>query len=129
MSPSKKFPRKRGYYVKRADDAFSLWIRKRDKEIFGDTCPLCNQEPIQCAFHWVKRGHFATRWDEENVIGACHSCNFLMEYDPSKFFAWHVAKYGPERLQMLVARGRQHAKFSNADLEEITAKYTERLKQ
>jgi len=71
-----------------ADKLFSLYIRRRDKDL---PCCTCWQfkEDMQCG-HFVTRGEYSVRWDEKNADKQCWLCN-------SKFWGngevWKHGKY------------------------------------
>lgn len=59
------------------DDVFQMYIRYRD----NFTCISCGCKYLVGdklnfhAGHYISRGIYATRWDEENVNGQCRVCN------------------------------------------------------
>lgn len=112
---TKKSARKR--LVALLDKKFSELIRLRDSRLTGGRCVFsCGQE-IQCAFHFISRSKYATRWSEDNAVGSCTSCNYTMEFDPHPFVLWYIKKNGEKAYEALVRRSHVVAGFSTSDLE------------
>ena len=57
----------------KADQLFSVWIRQRDKRCF-----FCSNPATQASHFWG-RANSATRYDPENVDGACGGCQLRHE--------------------------------------------------
>ena len=82
------------------DDTFSYYIRLRDK---GQcyTCRIKKDWKDMDAGHYIKRGHFGTRWNEKNVNCQCRSCN-RFQGGKMAIYALKLEKdYGPGILQEL----------------------------
>ena len=128
----KKKKHKRGYYVDKADKAFSIYIREKTRQRYqSDICPLCESVEIQCNFHWIHKaqGH-SGRWLESNAIGACMGCNGLMERDAFKFFKWYKNNISPTKLDRVYRYiKRTTKKYSNLDLLDIEAKYQKKYNE
>ena len=86
-------------------DQFSFFIRLRDKRANHGLCFYCEKRPIECAMHRVRRGKRSVKYDERNVHGGCHSCNFEDKYNPQKFDAIFIRKLGAPLFFDLVAIG------------------------
>lgn len=86
---------------KKADKALSEYIRFLTKKAFG-ICPLCLKNPIQCCFHILSRRRKCLRWREDNVIGACNTCNFVERNWPDLSRAWYIRRYGADKYLSLV---------------------------
>ena len=57
--------------LKKADEKFSLYIRKRDGRCMHPVgCPVSDIKKLQCS-HYINRAHKATRFDPKNVISLC----------------------------------------------------------
>lgn len=107
--------------MKKADDAFSLYIRARDK-----MCVCCgSQENLQCG-HLFTRGYHPIRWDEENAFCQCRGCNYSHEFDPYPLTAYYLMVYGERKYHELHKKGRTVRKFTIDDLDHIANAFTTR---
>jgi len=87
--------------VRRLDDAVSLMVRERDRDIlcvlsFENGCDPGNR--MQCG-HFIQRERMATRFHPMNVNKECAKCNtsHVSGYRPDKGFPYSLAidaKYG-----------------------------------
>lgn len=115
--------------TRKLDKVFSEFIRLRDSKPYGHKffrCISCGQikayEQMD-AGHFVSRIHKATRWDEENVNGECRACN-RMSADHIIWYQRNLEqKIGRDRVDMLIARGRQTKKWSAWELEMLIEYY------
>ena len=134
--------------MKRADRAFSYFIRQRDANEAG----VCRCISCGAMFHWVAmdNGHFVgrsnqrLRYDEENCHAQCKTCNTIDCGKHGRVFGHpgmkrgrrkHTkdvkkrheegleARHGPGILDRLRERGRELQKTSRAHFDEITKKY------
>jgi len=105
--------------VKKLDTIFSLFIRLRDKAIYGGACVICRKRPIEHCFHWITRGSYSTRWDERNSCGSCAGCNLEETFRPLKYRDIHISMVGKDERERLEDKARGLAKFSRADLREM----------
>jgi hypothetical protein len=93
--------------TKMAALAFNQFIRERDSEIYP-RCPLCNERPIQCCFHFCRyKWCPMTRLDEVNAVGACHKCNWIEYRNPDPSRAWYISKHGVQQYLDLVKRSKE----------------------
>ena len=77
-------PKSKTYWKKRADKAFSLYIRNRDQVCQANrTRPDTCESPyhLQCA-HIVTRSYSATRLDATNAVALCRSCHMHYTHRP-----------------------------------------------
>ena len=78
---------------KKADDYFSLWIRRRDKvcqstRLTGHGAATCTREfNLQCA-HIHTRDYSATRLDPENAVALCRGCHMFFTQRPLEWRAF-----------------------------------------
>lgn len=120
--------------VKKLDDVFQMVIRYRD----NFTCITCGRkfprgERKEChAGHFISRGVYATRWDEENVNCQCAGCNLkqsladvevIHEYEKKL-----KQKYGDNVVDRLLQKKHSIFKLNRAWLEENIDLYTAALK-
>ena len=112
--------------VKKLDSLFSIFARLRAKKLTGGKCELFevphnNCGGIECAFHYITRSKYATRWDHRNIAGACFSANMRYEHDQtfiSAIMDWFKKKYGISCWDQMVFDSNHTKKWSNSDLEE-----------
>lgn len=129
--PSRKSPPPKlksvSYYKKRADKAFSLFIRRRD----NFTCFTCdlvgNNRNIQCG-HFIPRQYGWTRYDERNNNAQCYACNMLYNGQAAEYALRLQKKYGDGIIQELNSRRKEEKRFTPQELKAIEEKYTEKLK-
>lgn len=113
---------------KKADKALSEYIRAETKSSFGK-CPLCQVGEVECCFHFIRRRRLSLRWDERNVVGACHRCNYVEYRDPDLSRAWFLRTFGVARYLELVDESKMDFKPSVPYLQGIVLKYEYRLRQ
>ncbi len=131
--------------AKRAHEALSAYVREHTRRKFGGKCPLCGRGPllprppkkitakhpethesaIQCVFHFV-RSKFSKylRYDVRNVIGACHTCNWVEYRNPDPSRAWYVKHYGHEAYLQLVSEHARDIEYTLEYFLAIENKYT-----
>ena len=89
--------------------------------------------PIECAFHFLGRAKMATRWHDDNVVGACCECNrleFVSRGDSAKerWRLHHIALVGLERRAELEALAQATADFDVAQLKDLAAAIRVKIK-
>ncbi len=109
-------------------EQFSFYIRLRDKRANAGLCFYCERRPIECAMHRVKRGKRAVKYDERNVHGGCHSCNFEDNYNTQKFDAIFIRKLGHQLFLDLVALGAVPSKRTRFGVLDSTMTYREKVR-
>ena len=112
---------KRSTIVKKLDKIFSIYIRKKDADFHGYvdcyTCGVSKNWKYEIdAGHFMGRGKYATRWDEQNVKPQCKSCNGFRSGE-QYLFSKHLDKeYGDGTADWLVFESNQPARFTNDEL-------------
>lgn len=95
----------RSHATDRADDAFSKFIRARDK-----ACQECGvNDPLQCA-HLISRRYRATRWDPTNAVALCIRCHKRFTEHPLEWDLWcsvHLGQEGWESLRRQALHGER----------------------
>lgn len=101
--------------IKKLDDVFQMAIRYRD----NFTCITCGRKFPKGerselhAGHFIGRGVYSTRWDEENVNAQCAACNLKQSLaDVEVIHRYEVAlkqKYGDDVIDRLFEK--KHAPF------------------
>ena len=108
--------------------AFSLYIRTRDKGV----CITCNrQRPIteMDAGHYIaKTRGLSILLDEQNVNAQCNPCNRFLHGNLPAYAIALRQKYGEDILEVLDARRKVIKKYTIAEYQALTEKYTELLK-
>lgn len=121
--------------VKKLDDVFQMCIRYRD----NFTCITCGRkfpkgERTQChAGHYISRGIYSTRWDEENIAAQCQSCNLkqsLADVETiHKFEQQLKLRYGEDVIDRLFEKKHKVFKLNRVWLEDNIKFYSEALKE
>ncbi len=121
--------------MKKADDAFSLYIRTRDAQAYygkafkciscGRTLPI---EQADCG-HYINRRHMALRYSEENCNAQCRHCNRFDEGNIYNYRKGLYLKIGEKNLLALEAAKNRTCKLSTFELEEIAATYKKLTRQ
>ena len=119
----------RSKLVKKLDTVFSQYIRLSNADNNGYcTCVTCNKtffwKEIQ-AGHFMSRKHYSTRWDERNVKPQCLRCNI---YNQGEGYLYSLY-LGDKLSKKLLEESRELRKFTNIELEEMIADYSERVKK
>lgn len=119
----------RSKLVKKLDTVFSHFVRLSNADNSGYcTCVTCNKKffwkEIQ-AGHFMSRKHYSTRWDERNVKPQCVACNVYRAGEQYKYSLY----LGNNLSKKLLEQSRELRKFTNIELEEMIADYSERVKK
>lgn len=129
--------------LKKADNLFSKFIRKRDADERGNvTCICCKKtynlkdkdssgDYIIQTMHFVPRTVYSRRYCRNNCHAGCCYCNQKQFADPygetyQQFKEFLYGKIGVEAVWMMEAEKRNINKLSHADLETIIEKYSEK---
>lgn len=125
----------RSRMTKKADDAFSLFIRTRDsQEYYGKAfkCISCGRvlpiEQADCG-HYINRRHMSLRYSEENCNAQCRHCNRFDEGNIYNYRKGLYFKIGEQKLLALEAAKNRTCKLSTFELEEIAITYKKLTKQ
>lgn len=126
--------------LKKADNLFSKFIKKRDSDERGNvTCICCKKnynlndkdssgDYIIQTMHFVPRTVYSRRYCTKNCHSGCCYCNQKQFADPygetyQQFKEFLYSKIGVEAVWMMEAEKRNINKLSHADLEAIIEKY------
>ena len=115
--------------LRKADEAFSLYIRTRDAQAFQGRafrCISCGQiKPIEQAdnSHYLNRANMATRFSEINCWAGCRWCNRFREGNLQGYRQTLVKKFGEQKVLLLEAQRYATHKMSAFDLHEIALFY------
>jgi hypothetical protein len=122
--------------MRKADRAFSEYIRHRDTEILAGTrggfCISCGQfkhyTELQCG-HFINRKHLSLRFDNINGNAQCISCNCFDEGNNIGYTQGLIKKHSQQILDYLAAAKRNHIKYAVFELELIAENYKKKLKE
>ena len=123
LKPKRKKKDSRAVAQKAADDAFSLYIRARDKR-----CVTCGStDGLQCS-HVERRGRHATRYLDSNAYAQCarcHTYHHLQSETPLRDYV--LSKIGQTGMQMLYSLSRTTQKRTVEELREVARLYNTKL--
>lgn len=113
---------------KKADAAFSLYIRTRDK---GQcyTCPHKNEVKKMQNGHFVPRQYLSTRYDEINNHCQCYACNCIYNGQPSAYAANLKRDYGEDIVEKLESRRKEIMRLPPEYYENLISTYQTKLKE
>lgn len=121
--------------IDKLDDVFQMCIRYRD----NFTCITCGKRfPVGerkelHAGHYVGRGNYSTRWDEENVNAQCAGCNLKQNHGDAEI--WHryevelELKYGKGTVERLLIKKHQIFKYNKGWMLDEIKFYEEALER
>jgi hypothetical protein len=121
--------------MRKADDAFSLFIRTRDSQEFEGKffrCISCGRVlPIDQADagHLINRAHMSLRFSELNVNAQCRFDNRFREGDYSGYRKGLIQKIGLQKVELLEAQKNITNKISNFELEILAKHYKAETKK
>jgi len=102
---------------------FSLYIRLKYSNKHGwvkcFTCGIAKHYKEMQNGHYVTRGKYSTRWDEENCRPQCYGCNIGRNGNYPVF----SQVLGMKVIDELVRRGNMTVKFTDIDIKELITKY------
>ncbi len=112
---------KRNKTVKKLDEIFSIYIRKRYAKDDISECFTCGKldhwKNLQCG-HFQSRRHYSTRWDKLNCQVQCMKCNVFNQGEQYKFGKRLDEIYGDGTSNELMMKAKRLNKLSTNDLEE-----------
>lgn len=121
--------------LRKADEAFSLYIRTRDSQAFQGRafrCISCGKIlPIEQAdnSHYINRANMATRFSEINCWAGCRWCNRFREGNLQGYRQTLVKKLGEQKVLLLESQRYATHKMSAFDLHEIYLYYRKKIKE
>lgn len=111
---------------KKADAAFSAYIRQRDCGVCF-TCGVKRPWKDMQAGHFVSRRHLSTRYHEKNVHCQCVQCNVFLKGNMVKYARSLMDKYGDNIIEDLDNLSKIIVPFKRADYESIINAYKHNL--
>lgn len=127
MGETKKTSRRKVTPQKRADVAFSLYIRTLRGRCQDDRQGHVCRGRLECA-HGFGRGHLRTRYDERQVWCLCQGAHFFYSLNPLLWDEFMRRRMGDE-VYAEVRRLALTAAPVRLDYAEIAAAYREKLRQ
>lgn len=115
--------------LKRAQEVFNAYIRKRDQD---ERCISCQKGAVENAGHYLPAGSYtAYRFNEENVHGQCIHCNKYLHSNAVWYRRNLVKKIGADRVEFLEgsAERRKAHKWSRTELLALIEYYNNKIKQ
>ncbi len=81
--------------IARLDALWSVIVIMRHRKTFGPLCRICVCRPATLAYHIVpkQRGH-SIRWDLEDGVGGCSTCNYGEVSNRSLYRDRHILLFG-----------------------------------
>lgn len=125
----------RSTLTRKADEAFSLFIRTRDSQPFEGKafkCISCGRplsiDQADCG-HFINRQHMSLRFSELNCNAQCRKCNRFMEGNFSGYRQGLIEKIGENKVLLLEAQKNQTHKITTFELGVIAKHYKEETKK
>ena len=119
--------KKKSFYVKKLDEVFSIYIRKKYSDDFGMTsCYTCDKRGHYKDFqngHYISRSYMAGRWEEQNCRVQCVGCNLFKNGNYTEYAARLVRDLGPDELDRLNSLKKIIRQWTIPELEERIAYY------
>ena len=132
-TPSRKASRPT--LMRKADEAFSLFIRTRDSQAYEGRafrCISCGRvlpiEQCDCG-HYVNRSHMSLRFSESNCHGQCRHCNRFQEGNIQDYRKGLIRKIGEQKVILLEAQKNITNKITNFELEILAKHYKAETKK
>lgn len=120
-------PTERSKLVKKLDKIFSEFIRRRPCNEHGYaecfTCGSFHYWKEVDAGHFMSRGKYATRWNEDNVQFQCKRCNGFRSGEQYIF----AQNLGTDLADELVFESNQTRKYSVGEIREMIETYKEKV--
>lgn len=113
--------------AKKADAALSLYVRELTKRMYNGKCPLCQVGQVECCFHFIRRKRKILRWEFDNVVGACHRCNYVEYRDPDLSRAWFIRKHGVDKYLAMVDKSKEQFEPTLDYLQGVINDFTARM--
>ena len=121
--------------MRKADEAFSLFIRTRDSQPYNGRyfrCISCGRilpiEQADCG-HYVNRSHMSLRFSELNCHAQCRHCNRFQEGNIQDYRKGLINKIGEQKVVLLEAQKNETNKLSSFEIELIAKHYKEETKK
>lgn len=121
--------------TRKADEAFSLFIRTRDAQPYEGRffrCISCGRvlpiEQADCG-HYVNRSHMSLRYSELNCHSQCRHCNRFQEGNIQDYRKGLIEKIGEEKVLLIEAAKHITNKISTFELQLLAKHYKEETRK
>jgi hypothetical protein len=121
--------------MRKADEAFSLFIRTRDSQPYEGRafkCISCHRvlpiEQADCG-HYVNRSHMSVRFNEKNCNAQCRHCNRFMEGNIQDYRKGLIEKIGLQQVELIESMKHLTNKISTFELELLAKHYKQEIKK
>lgn len=121
--------------MRKADEAFSLFIRTRDAQPYEGVafrCISCGRilpiEQADCG-HYVNRQHMSLRYSEMNCNAQCRQCNRFQEGNIQDYRRGLIHKIGEQKVDLLDAQKHATNKMSAFELDLLAKHYKSETKK
>ena len=125
---TKKKKLTRSQLVRSLDKVFSIYIRQRDKGVCF-TCGKRDEWKFMQNGHFISRGKFATRWDEDNCHCQCIACNIFKNGNYTIYAERLIDVYGEGIIHQLNRRGQSIQRWGSHELQERIEYYKQKIKE
>lgn len=112
---------KKSNYKKRADTAFSLWVRKTIGHCQAQGYSIKCSSTLQCA-HIVTRSNLTLRFNGNNVLCLCSAHHFWFHRHPLEFVEFILTRY-PEKYKYVQAHKNELTNYTLDDYKELIKLY------
>lgn len=133
--PQKSAKASRSTLMRKADEAFSIFIRTRDSQPYeckAFKCISCGRVlPIgqgDCG-HYVNRSHMSLRFSELNCNTQCRHCNRFQEGNIQDYRKGLINKIGEQKVILLEAQKNITNKITNFELDILAKHYKAETKK
>ena len=120
----------RSQLVRDLDKVFSQYIRVKDSIDGIAVCVTCgDQKPWrqQQNGHYMSRGHYPTRWDEDNCHVQCVACNMFRSGNYTEYSIYMINRYGADFLPVLRDKAKNGSKIHTSVIKGLIEEYTQKL--
>lgn len=128
MKTKKKKKPSRSKLVHKLDSIFSQYIRIYNSDLkWMVQCYTCGDvkhyKEMQ-NWHFVSRGHYKYRWDENNCKPQCYKCNCILWWNYKTYTSRMIDEQWKGRIDMMI-KDQQIVKISTPRIVEQIDFYTE----
>lgn len=120
----------RSKLVKELDRVFSIFIRQRDLPGGRGKCYTCGS-PLRFEdahnMHFITRGCYRYRWDEDNCKAGDYRCNIALKGNYIEYTRLMIDEYGIDKVDEMRRNAKQVFKISTQEIEDKIAYYKRRI--
>lgn len=115
--------------LKKCQDVFNAYIRKRDQD---KGCISCPSHKVEHASHYFNVGHYsALRFTDDNCHGSCVRCNTWLHGNLLEYRKRLIQRIGEDRVKMLELSSdlRKVHKWTRIELEALIQNYKKEIEK